>query len=56
MKRILNVNEVADALRSYLGVEFLVIEKVTVSYQGDPVGFRVGPGGTLAVCVDIRRE
>lgn len=56
MKRDLNVNEVADALRKYLGVEFLLIEKVTVKYQGEDVRFRVGPGGALGLTVDIRRE
>lgn len=56
MKRELNVNEVADALRKVLGVEFLLIEKVTVKYRGENVTFSVGPGGVLGLEVDIRRE
>ncbi len=56
MKKQLNVNEVADALRKYLGVEFLLIEKAIVKYRGDDVKFPVGPGGTLVLEVNIRRE
>ncbi len=56
MKKELNVNDVADALRKVLGVDFLLIEGVTVRVGATDHTFRVGPGGILVVHVDIRRE